>query len=49
MNLKLSKGDFANLNKIYEQRLEKLKDKTWQISLNSCGCSGDCGTNWMKS
>lgn len=33
----------------YSEVMEQLKDTTWDICANSCGCSGDCGSNWMQS
>lgn len=49
MKLKLSTVNISNLEQMYGQHIEMLNGTTWQIALNSCGCSGDCGSNWMKS
>lgn len=47
MIFKLS--NLSNLNDIYGKTMEQLNDTTWSISANSCGCSGDCGSNWMRA
>lgn len=37
------------INELYGKTMEMLKSTTWEICANSCGCSGDCGSNWMQS
>lgn len=32
----------------YGKMMEQLKDSKWEVVANSCGCSGDCGSNWMR-
>ncbi|MDR1459017.1 MAG: hypothetical protein LBI60_02245 [Bacteroidales bacterium] len=33
----------------YGKTIEQLNETVWEISTNCCGCSGDCGSNWMRS
>ena len=47
MNFKLT--NLAAINEKYGRTMEQLKDTTWEVCTNSCGCSGDCGSNWMRS
>lgn len=47
MNFKLS--NLSVINEKYDRIIELLKDTTWEICSNSCGCPGDCGSNWMQS
>lgn len=49
MNLELSEVNISNLEETYGKQIEMIKDQTWQIELNCCGCSGDCGSDWMRS
>ena len=32
-----------------DKTMEQLKGSIWEVCANSCGCSGDCGSNWMRS
>ena len=47
MNFKLA--NLSTINQKYGKTIEQMKDATWEIYANSCGCSGDCGSNWMQS
>ncbi|MCS2261842.1 hypothetical protein NXV46_12315 [Bacteroides thetaiotaomicron] len=47
MNFKLT--NLSAIQQKYGKTMEMLKDTTWGICANSCGCSGDCGSNWMQS
>lgn len=47
MNFKLT--NLSAINEKYGRTMEQLKDTTWEICANSCGCTGDCGSNWMRS
>ena len=47
MNFKLT--NLAAINEKYGRTMEQLQDTTWEVCTNSCGCSGDCGSNWIRS
>ena len=47
MNFKLA--NLSTINQKYGKTIEQMKDAAWEIYANSCGCSGDCGSNWMQS
>ena len=47
MNFKLT--NLSSINKKYGKTMKLLQDTTLEICANSCGCSGDCGSNWMRS
>ena len=47
MNFKLA--NLSTINQKYGKTIEQMQDATWEIYANSCGCSGDCGSNWMQS
>ena len=47
MNFKLA--NLSTINQKYGKTIEQMKDATWEIYANSCGCSGYCGSNWMQS
>lgn len=49
MNFKLSSEAVTSINRKYGKTIAKVAGKTWTVSANSCGCSGDCGSNWMRS
>lgn len=49
MNFKLSQKAIASINEKYSEKIQKLASIQWHLSTNSCGCSGDCGSNWMRS
>ena len=42
MNFKLA--NLSTINQKYGKTIEQMKDATWEIYANSCGCSGDCGS-----
>ena len=46
MNFKLT--NLSSINEKYGKTMKLLQDTTWEICANSCGCSGDCGSNWMR-
>ena len=37
------------INQMYGKKMAKMNETTWHVSANCCGCSGDCGSNWMRS
>ena len=39
MNFKLA--NLSTINQKYGKTIEQMKDATWEIYANSCGCSGD--------
>ena len=47
MNFKLT--NLSAINQKYGKTMEQLKGSIWEVCANSCGCSGDCGSNWMRS
>ena len=47
MNFKLS--NVEAINQMYGKKMAKLSEENWQVSAKCCGCSGDCGSNWMRS
>lgn len=47
MNFELSNTE--TLNRKYGQQIEALNEVIWSIDIRCCGCSGDCGSNWMRS
>ena len=47
MNFKLT--NLSSINEKYGKTMKLLQNTTWEICANSCGCSGDCGSNWMRS
>ena len=32
----------------YGKEMKQLENTVWEVCANSCGCSGDCGSNWMR-
>jgi sulfite reductase beta subunit-like hemoprotein len=49
MSLKLSDAVLASLSERYGERLNSLDTSFVEIDIRNCGCSGDCGSNWMRS
>jgi hypothetical protein len=49
MSLKLSDSILASLNDAYGKCLYSLDGSPLEIDIRNCGCSGDCGSNWMRS
>lgn len=49
MNFKLTQEAIISINEKYSKRIQELANTEWELSSNSCGCSGDCGSNWMRS
>lgn len=49
MNFKLSQNTIISINEKYSEKIQKLEKLKWELSANSCGCTGDCGSNWMQS
>lgn len=47
MNFKLT--NIETINQMYGKKMVKLTGETWQVSAKCCGCTGDCGSNWMRS
>lgn len=47
MNFKLTNVNV--LNQMYGQKISMLGDEKWKVNGPRCGCSGDCGSNWMRS
>lgn len=47
MSFKLK--NLSVITEMYGKTMQQLEDTTWEVCANSCGCSGDCGTNWMQS
>jgi len=47
MNFKLTNKEV--LNQMYGQSISLLGDKKWEVGGLRCGCSGDYGSNWMRS
>ncbi|WP_300796340.1 hypothetical protein [uncultured Bacteroides sp.] len=47
MDFKLT--NLSAISKKYGKTMEQMKSTTWEVYANSCGCSGDCGSNWMQS
>ena len=49
MNFKLSQKAVISSNTKYSKKIQELANTKWEVSANSCGCTGDCGSNWMRS
>lgn len=49
MNFKLSQSAVTSINEKYGEKIQELTKTEWKVSANSCGCTGDCGSNWMQS
>jgi len=49
MKLMLTDETVSLLNEIYGSSIKSAEAVDWKIDLNSCGCSGDCGSNWQRS
>lgn len=49
MNFKLSQKAVISINAKYSKKIQELANTKWEVSTNSCGCTGDCGSNWMRS
>lgn len=49
MNFKLSKDALEALQALYGKDMTRLGSEEWKVSICNCGCSGDCGSNWMRS
>lgn len=47
MNFKLT--NLEALNQLYGKKMAKLGEENWMVGSKCCGCSGDCGSNWMRS
>ena len=47
MNFKLL--NVETINHMYGKKMAKLSDENGHVSAKCCGCSGDCGSNWMRS
>ncbi|WP_294080902.1 hypothetical protein [Proteiniphilum sp. UBA5384] len=46
---KLSRETVSSINEKYSETMKSIEGKEWRINTNRCGCSGDCGSNWMRS
>lgn len=49
MNFKLSQKTINSINTKYSKKIQELVNTKWEAFANSCGCSEDCGSNWMQS
>ena len=49
MDFKLSKEQISCLEQKYEREIKTMEKEDWYVSINCCGCSGDCGSKWMQS
>jgi len=49
MNFKLSQKAVISINTKYSKKIQELANTKWEVSANNCGCTGDCGSNWMRS
>lgn len=47
MNFRLTNLDA--IEQKYGNEMAKVGKETWQVNILCCGCSGDCGSNWMRS
>lgn len=48
MNFKLSQKAVTSIHVKYSKKIQELANTKWEVSANSCGCTGDCGSNWMR-
>jgi hypothetical protein len=49
MSLELSDTVLTFLSERYSKYLNSLDTSSVEIDIRNCGCSGDCGSNWMRS
>lgn len=47
MAFKLSNAEA--LMGMYATEIAKVEKSEWVICEDECGCTGDCGSNWMRS
>ncbi|MCD7963274.1 MAG: hypothetical protein LUF90_06955 [Rikenellaceae bacterium] len=45
----LSSEAFSLLTEKFSKEISKLEKFKWEVDILCCGCSGDCGSNWMRS
>lgn len=42
-------NNINKLNEMYATEISKVEQAEWIACEDECGCSGDCGSNWMRS